>query len=100
MFYADEFFPDATEQDLADLDFVGRAMSGDLKLDEISSDPFVAMSQFESFLGGTDQDLYGVEDDDDDDDDSSNFFDLFPDEDYASDTGRGIIDSWTGNLFR
>ena len=98
--FMNEFFPDATEQDLADLDFVGRAMSGDLKLDEISSDPFVAMSQFESFLGGTDQDLYGVEDDDDDDDDSSNFFDLFPDEDYASDTGRGIIDSWTGNLFR
>ena len=94
-----EFFPDASPEDLADLDFVGRAMSGDLNLAEISSDPFTAMSQFEGLLGGAEGDLYGAGDDDDDDEGTSNFFDLFPDEDYASDTGRGIIDSWTGNLF-
>ena len=94
-----EFFPDASPQDLADLDFLGRAMTGDLNLTEISSDPFTAMSQFEGLLGGAEGDLYGAGDDDDDDEGTSNFFDIFPDEDYASDTGRGIIDSWTGNLF-
>jgi hypothetical protein len=66
------------------------------------SDPFVAMSQFDSLLGDSDDDLYGVnmQDNDYDEDLDSDYFDIFPDErDYASSTGRGIIDSWTGGLF-
>ena len=97
--FLNEFFPDATSEDIADLNFIGDAMSGSLSLENISDDPFTAMSQFESFLGGTEGDLYGIEDDDDDEEQESSYFDLFPDEDYASDAGRGIIDSWTGGLF-
>ena len=94
-----DFFPDASPEELADLNFVGQALQGGMSLTDISSDPFTAMSQFESFLGGSDKDLYGV-DSDRDFESESNYFDLFPDEeDYATDTGRGIIDSWTGGLF-
>ena len=58
------------------------------------------MAQFEGFLGGTEGDLYGIEDEDADEVDNTSYFDLFPEEeDYASNTGRGIIDSWTGGLF-
>ena len=71
-----------------------------MSLEGISDDPFMAMSQFEEFLGGTEGDLYGIEDEDAGDNDNTSYFDLFPDEkDYASSTGRGIIDSWTGGLF-
>ena len=94
-----DFFPDASREELADLNFVGQALQGGMSLTDISSDPFTAMSQFEGFLGGSDRDLYGV-DSDRDFESESNYFDLFPDEeDYASNTGRGIIDSWTGGLF-
>jgi len=98
-FYND-FFPDATSEDLADLNFVGRALQGGLSLNSLSDDPFQAMAQFESFLGGSEGDIYGIEDEDAGDVDNTSYFDLFPDEkDYASETGRGIIDSWTGGLF-
>jgi hypothetical protein len=98
--FMNEFFPDATSEDMADLDFLGRALKGDLELTSISDDPFAAMAQFEGFLGGTEGDLYGVEDEDADEVDNTSYFDLFPEEeDYASNTGRGIIDSWTGGLF-
>ena len=98
-FYND-FFPDASPEELADLNFVGTALQGGMSLTDVSSDPFTAMSQFESFLGGTEGDLYGTGDDDSDSDSGSSYFDLFPEEeDYASSTGRGIIDSWTGGLF-
>ena len=98
--FYNEFFPDASSEDLADLNFVGRALQGGMSLKDISSDPFTAMSQFESFLGGTEGDLYGTGDDDSDSGSESSYFDLFPEEeDYASSTGRGIIDSWTGGLF-
>ena len=97
-FYND-FFPDASAEDLADLNFVGKALQGDMSLTNLSSDPFTAMSQFEGFMGGTDADLYGTESDNEFESES-NYFDIFPDEkDYASSTGRGIIDSWTGGLF-
>ena len=97
-FYND-FFPDASDEDLADLNFLGTALQGNMSLKNLSSDPFTAMSQFEGFMGGTDKDLYGTESDSDFETES-NYFDLFPDEkDYASSTGRGIIDSWTGGLF-
>ena len=46
--------------------------------------------------------MYSLGDDDNDssDNDNTSYFDLFPEEkDYASSTGRGIIDSWTGGLF-
>ena len=98
--FMNEFFPDATSEDMADLDFLGRALKGDLELTSISDDPFAAMAQFEGFLGGTEGDLYGIEDEDADEVDNTSYFDLFPEEeDYASNTGRGIIDSWTGGLF-
>jgi hypothetical protein len=95
-----QMFPDASNEELADLNFVGTALQGGMSLSNISEDPFVAMSQFESFLGGTEGDLYGIQDDDEGTDDNTSYFNLFPGEkDYASDTGRGIIDSWTGGLF-
>ena len=98
--FYEQFFPDASDEDLADLNFVGRALQGGMSLEGISDDPFMAMSQFEEFLGGTEGDLYGIEDEDAGDNDNTSYFDLFPDEkDYASSTGRGIIDSWTGGLF-
>ena len=98
-FYS-QFFPDASNEDLADLNFVGRALQGGMSLEGLSTDPFAAMSQFESFLGGTEGDLYSVGDEDAGDNDNTSYFDLFPAEkDYASSTGRGIIDSWTGGLF-
>jgi len=101
--FVNEFFPDATSDDLADLNFVGRALQGGFSGTDIDmSDPFMAMSQFDSLLGSSDSDLYGIntEDDDYDEDLDSDYFDIFPDErDYASSTGRGIIDSWTGGLF-
>ena len=98
--FYEQFFPDASDEDLADLNFVGRALKGGMSLEGISSDPFMAMSQFEEFLGGSEGDLYGMKDEDGKDNDNTSYFDLFPDEkDYASETGRGIIDSWTGGLF-
>ena len=98
--FYEQFFPDASDEDLADLNFVGRALQGGMSLEGISSDPFMAMSQFESFLGGSEGDIYGIKDEDEEDNDNTSYFDLFPDEkDYASSTGRGIIDSWTGGLF-
>jgi hypothetical protein len=98
--FYNQLFPDATNEELADLNFVGTALQGGMSLSSISSDPFMAMSQFEGFLGGTEGDLYGIEDDDAGDVDNTSYFDLFPGEqDYATDTGRGIIDSWTGGLF-
>ena len=98
--FYEQFFPDASDEELADLNFVGRALQGGMSLEGISDDPFMAMSQFEEFLGGTEGDLYGIEDEDAGDNDNTSYFDLFPEEkDYASSTGRGIIDSWTGGLF-
>ena len=95
-----EFFPDASKEELADLNFVGRALEGDMKLTNIDSDPFVAMAQFEGFMGGTEGDLYGIKDEDEEAVDKTSYFSLFPEEEkYASDTGREIIDSWTGGLF-
>ena len=95
-----EFFPDASNEDLADLNFVGKALKGDLSLNEMSEDPFMALSQFESFLGNTGNDLYSIENENKENEKDTSYFDLFPNEkDYASSTGRGIIDSWTGSLF-
>ena len=71
-----------------------------MKLTNIDSDPFVAMAQFEGFMGGTEGDLYGIKDEDEETTDKTSYFSLFPEEEkYASDTGREIIDSWTGGLF-
>ena len=98
--FLNEFFPDASSDEIADLNFVGRALQGGFGMSDIDmSDPFAAMSQFNSFLGDSGDDLYG-RDDDDDNERTNNYFDVFPDErDYASSTGRGIIDTWTGGLF-
>jgi len=99
--FYEQFFPDASPEELADLNFVGRALQGGMSLKNFSDDPFMAMSQFEEFLGGSGGDMYSLGDDDDSsDNDNTSYFDLFPEEkDYASSTGRGIIDSWTGGLF-
>lgn len=96
-FYA-QMFPDATSEEIADLNFVGSALQGDLSLSNLSSDPFQAMYQFESFLGGTEGDLYGIGDDDDREQEY-NYFDLFPGEQEEQGSGYGSIDSWTGGLF-
>ena len=47
--FYNQFFPDASDEELADLNFVGRALQGGMSLKDFSDDPFMAMSQFEEF---------------------------------------------------
>lgn len=104
--FMQEFFPDATKEDLVDLDFLGKAMQGDLDFKKFDpeiggSDPFATMLQFEDYLGST-EDPYFLKDEDDDDElkNEASYFDFFPEEDKNTDSkGFGIMDTWTGGLF-
>jgi phage gp36-like protein len=95
--FFDTFMPDA---DRADLDFIQRGLSGDFELKDINTeDPFEALASVGSFLGdggnifGTDSDNEN-QDKNDTEDSYFNFFDD-EDDDYASDTGRSIINGYT-----
>ena len=104
--FMQEFFPDATREDLVDLDFLGKAMQGDLDFKQFDpeiggSDPFATMLQFEDYLGST-EDPYFLKEEDDDDElkNEASYFDFFPEEDKNTDSkGFGIMDTWTGGLF-
>ena len=104
--FMQEFFPDATTDDLVDLDFLGKAMQGDLDFKQFDpeiggSDPFATMLQFEDYLGST-EDPYFLKEEDDDDElkNEASYFDFFPEEDKNTDSkGFGIMDTWTGGLF-
>ena len=104
--FMQEFFPDATTEDLVDLDFLGKAMQGDLDFKKFDpeiggNDPFATMLQFEDYLGST-EDPYFLKDEDDDDElkNEASYFDFFPEEDKNTDSkGFGIMDTWTGGLF-
>ena len=105
--FMQEFFPDATKEDLVDLDFLGKAMQGDLNFKKFDpeiggNDPFATMLQFEDFLGST-EDPYFLKDEDDGDEikNEASYFDFFPEEDRNTDSkGFGIMDTWTGGLFK
>ena len=96
--FFDEFMPDV---DRGDLGFLTKAMKGDLKLKDVGSDPFEALSDLSGFLGDGDEDIFGGKTRDSDDSSrESSYFDLFADEkednnDYATKTGRSIIDDYT-----
>ena len=90
-----EFMPDAERGDIA---FVSQAMGDGFNLEEISSDPFAALSQVGEMLESTDKDLFGGDKtSSDDDEDTSNYFSLFDDdpEDSYSDAGRDYIKEYT-----
>ena len=95
--FFDTFMPDA---DRADISFIQRGLSGDFDLKDISSeDPFETLANVGSFLGDEGGNIFGeTEKTKEDKDEESNYFSLFDDdedEDYASETGRSIIDGYT-----
>ena len=89
-----EFMPDADRGDIA---FVSQAMGDGFNLEEISSDPFTALSQVGGMLGSTDQDLFGGDSSSsDEDEEESSYFSLFDDpKDSYSDAGRDYIKEYT-----
>ena len=89
-----EFMPDADRGDIA---FIGQAMGDGFSLEEISSDPFAALSQVGGMLGSTDQDLFGSgSSSSDEDEEESSYFSLFDDpKDSYSDAGRDYISEYT-----
>ncbi len=96
--FFDTFMPDA---DRADIEFLQRGISGDFDFKDFNTeDPFEALSEVGGLLGEGGN-IFGDEKQDDDDEQQekpSSYFNLFDDEDeddYASDTGRSIIDGYT-----
>lgn len=89
-----EFMPDADRGDIA---FISQAMGDGFNLEEISSDPFTALSQVGGMLGSTDQDLFGGDSSSsDEDEEESSYFSLFDDpKDSYSDAGRDYISEYT-----
>lgn len=95
--FFDTFMPDA---DRADLEFLQRGLSGDFELKDINTeDPFEALASVGNFLGEGGN-IFGTDSDNEDKDNNNtedsyfNFFDD-EDEDYASETGRSIIDGYS-----
>ena len=94
--FFDTFMPDA---DRSDIEFLQRGISGDFDFKEFTSeDPFEALSEVGGLFGEGDN-IFGSDErvDDKDSESQSNYFNLFEDEnedDYASDAGRSIIDSY------
>ena len=88
--------PDA---DRGDISLITQSLAGGggFNLEEISSDPFVALSQVGGLMGDSDSDIFGSgTSEDDDKEEESNYFDLFPEEDdYYSDAGRDYIKEYT-----
>ena len=94
--FFDTFMPDA---DRADIEFLQRGISGDFDFKDFDNeDPFEALSSVGGLLGDGGN-IFGTDDEDKKEDDRpSNYFNLFDDEDeddYATDTGRSIIDGYT-----
>jgi len=91
-----EFMPDAER---GDIQFISQAMGPGFKLDELSDDPFAALSQVGGMLGEGSDNIFGKKNDDDDDDSNANYFNLFGDDEkddnYYSDTGRDYIKEYT-----
>ena len=95
--FFDTFMPDADRSDIA---FIQRGLSGDFDLKDINSeDPFETLATMGEFLGDSGGNIFGAESDENKEEDSeeSNYFSLFDDDedDYASETGRSIIDGYT-----
>ncbi len=96
--FFDTFMPDA---DRADIEFIQRGLSNDFDLKELGTeDPFEALATVGSFFGegGNIFDSGDNARDEDQEEKPSNYFNLFDDEDeddYATDTGRSIIDGYT-----
>jgi hypothetical protein len=89
-----EFMPDA---DRADIEFItqGMAGGGGFNLEEVSSDPFAALSQIGGLMGDAD-DVFSAGSVDYDDEEDSNYFSLFDEpEDSYSDAGRDYIKEYT-----
>jgi len=95
--FFDTFMPDA---DRSDLDFIQKGLSGDFELKDINTeDPFEALASVGSFLGEGGN-IFGTDSDNEDEDENrteDSYFNFFDDddEDYASETGRSIIDSYS-----
>lgn len=94
--FFDTFMPDA---DRADIEFLQRGISGDFDFKDFDNeDPFEALSSVGGLLGDGGN-IFGTDDGDKKEGDRpSDYFNLFDDEnedDYASETGRSIIDGYT-----
>ena len=96
--FFDTFMPDAER---ADIEFLQRGISGDFDFKDFNTeDPFEALSSVGNLLGDGDN-IFDSDDkqkEDEKDEKPSNYFNLFDDEDeddYATDTGRSIIDGYT-----
>jgi len=94
--FFDTFMPDA---DRADIEFLQRGITGDFNFKDFDSqDPFEALSNVGGLLGEGGN-IFGTDSEEKKEDDKpSDYFNLFDDEDeddYATDTGRSIIDGYT-----
>jgi hypothetical protein len=97
--FFDTFMPDA---DRADLEFLQRGLSGDFELKDINTeDPFETLASVSSFLGGGGN-IFDTDTDkekENENEPETSYFNFFgdddEDEDYASDTGRSIIEGYT-----
>ena len=91
-----EFMPDAER---GDIQFVTQAMGPGFKLDELSDDPFAALSQIGGMLGEGPGNIFGEKEKETDDDSKTNYFNLFgddeKDDDYYSGAGRDYIKEYT-----
>jgi len=97
--FFDEFMPDVDRSELISL---GKAAQGDLKFkDVVSDDPFESLANIGGMLGDGGGGLFGSDEgsSSSSDDGEDNYFSLFGDEeddsDYATDTGRSIINDYT-----
>lgn len=95
--FFDTFMPDA---DRSDISFIQRGLSGDFDLKDFSTDdPFETLANMGDLLGDSGGNIFGTESDENNEEDSeeSSYFTLFDEEedDYASETGRSIIDGYS-----
>jgi hypothetical protein len=94
--FFDEFMPDADRSDIA---FLQRGLSGNFDLVDIGSeDPFETLSNVGNLFGDSGGNLFDDEDTNKEEEKESSYFSLFDDEDdedYASETGRSIIDGYS-----
>ena len=87
---ADDFYNDFMPDDVdrADLNFLTQALSGDLELKEISTDPFEALADISALFGDTGDNVFdsAIErDEQEEQEDFGNYFDLFGDDDSEDD---------------
>ena len=79
--FYDEFMPEA---DRGDMEFLNKALSNDLSLSNLSSDPFEALSSIGGLLGDEDENIFGEKPDQREAEDS--YFSLFDDDEGYSGT--------------